>query len=63
MLVQSASDIWVREFPGGLVVRIQSFHLCSPGSVPGLGTEILHKAAAKESKQKQKQKNHVGETE
>ena len=29
-----------REFPGGLVVRIPSFHCCSLGSVSGLGAEI-----------------------
>ena len=26
-----------REFPGGLVVRIQHFHHCGPRSIPGLG--------------------------
>ena len=30
-----------REFPGGLVVRIPSFHSGGPGSVPGPGI-ILH---------------------
>ena len=30
-----------REFPGGLVVRTPCFHCCSPGSIPGQGTEIL----------------------
>ena len=42
-----------REFPGGLVVRIRCFHHCSPGSIPGLGTEIhiklLHTVAKKKS--------------
>ena len=28
------------ECPGGLVVRIQRFHQCGPGSIPGLGIEI-----------------------
>ena len=28
------------EFPGGLVVRIQGFHQCSLGSIPGLESEI-----------------------
>ena len=37
------SQIW--EFPGGLMVRIQHFHCCGPGSIPGLGTEIPHQAA------------------
>ena len=34
------------ECPGGLVVRIQRFHQCGPGSIPGLGIEIkpLHTA-------------------
>ena len=31
----------IREFPGGLVVRILGFHCCSLGSVPGERTEIL----------------------
>ena len=39
-----------REFPGGLVVRIQGFHCCIPGSIPGLGTEIPHHMAAKNNK-------------
>ena len=33
-----------REFPGGVVVRIWCFPHCGPGSVPGLGIEILHQA-------------------
>ena len=33
-----------REFPGGLVVRIPSFHCCGLGSVSGWGAEILHAA-------------------
>ena len=35
-----------REFPGGLVVRTQHFHHWGPSSIPGLGTEIPHWAAA-----------------
>ena len=35
----------VKEFPGGLVFRIQCFHHSSLGSIPGLGTEIPHQAA------------------
>ena len=35
------------KFPGGLGIRIQRFHLGSPGSIPGLGTEIPHQAAAR----------------
>ena len=38
-------------FEGGLwwprsLVRTQCFHCCSPGLIPGLGTEIPHQAAA-----------------
>ena len=29
-----------REFPGGLVVRIQCFHSCGLVSIPGQGTEV-----------------------
>ena len=31
---------------GGLEIRTQHFHLCDLGSVPDLGTEIPHQAAA-----------------
>ena len=31
----------VREFAGGLMIRILGFHCCGLGSVPGQGTEIL----------------------
>ena len=41
-----------REFCGSLVVRILHFHCCSPGSLPGLGTEIPHQAAACQIKRK-----------
>ena len=34
------------EFPGSLVVRIWHFHCWDQGSVPGLGTEILHQTSA-----------------
>ena len=34
------------ELPGGLAVRTWCFHCCSPGVIPGLGTEIPHEAAA-----------------
>ena len=48
--------VW--EFPGGLVVRIW---WCGPGSIPALGTEIPHQAAAccgqrKEKKRKEKER-------
>ena len=43
----------IREFPGGLVVRIQCFHYYSPGSVPGLETEIQHPAAALQPKEEE----------
>lgn len=35
-----------REFPGSLLVRIWYFYSCGPGAAPGLGTQILHQAAA-----------------
>ena len=34
------------EFPGGRVVRIWQFYHCGLDSVPGLGNEIPHQAAA-----------------
>ena len=43
------------EFPGGLVVRTQHFHCCSPGSIPGLGTEIPHLATAHHTPKNKKQ--------
>ena len=44
----------MREFPGGIVVRIQCFHHCGPGSIPGLGTLIPHQAATRCKKKKKK---------
>ena len=41
-----------REFPDGLVIRIQLFHHCEPGSIPGLRTEIPHQADAHGSQKK-----------
>ena len=38
--------VWNLAFPGDLVARTLPFHPCSPGSICGLGTEILHQAAA-----------------
>ena len=35
-----------REFPGGLVARTQHIHCYGSGSIPDLGTEISHQAAA-----------------
>lgn len=37
---------WGAEFAGGLVVMIQHFHCCNPGSILGLGSEIPHQAIA-----------------
>ena len=31
----------LREFPGGLVIRIWCFHCHGPGLIPGQGTETL----------------------
>ena len=41
-----------KEFPGGLGVRTQHFHLYSLGLVPGLGTKILQQAPADKKKSK-----------
>ena len=30
------------KFPGGLMIRTRHFHHCGQGSIPGLGTKILH---------------------
>ena len=43
------------EFPG-LVVRNQCFHCCSPGSIPGLGTEMAHQTPACCSQRGRKEK-------
>ena len=49
------------EFPADLVVSIQHFHHCGPGSALGLGTEIpyqvLHTLVKKAKKKKKKKKN------
>ena len=34
------------KFCGSLVVKFWCFHCCGPGSILGLGTEILHQSAA-----------------
>ena len=46
-----------REFPGGLVVRIQCFHFCCPGSIPGWGTKIPH--AAKHGQKKKIEDRYI----
>ena len=52
----SCSKRRTREFPGGLIVRAWYFDNCGPGSIPGLGANIPHQAAAHYSnKTKQKQ--------
>jgi len=57
------------EFPGGLVVRTWCFPCCSPGSIPSLGTENPHQAAASGGKKKNcihvsriPKENRAGET-
>ena len=50
-----------REFPGGLMVRILGFHCRDPGSVPGLGTEILQTAQHSQKKKKKKKNNFYPE--
>ena len=42
----------IEEFPGGLVVRIWHFHCHRHGSIPGLGTDLPHQAAAHCSQKK-----------
>ena len=44
------------EFPGSLVVRIQGFHCCGLGSIPGQGTEILQAAQHGEKKRKKEKR-------
>ena len=34
------NNISVRDFPGGLTVKILDFYCCGLGSTPGQGTEI-----------------------
>ena len=41
LLIKNRSSGGGGWFPGGLVVRILSFHCCGLGSIPGRGTEIL----------------------
>ena len=45
-----------REFPGGLVVRIQCFHCRGLGSVPGQGNEIPQAVRRGQKKEKKKKK-------
>ena len=51
----------LREFPSGLVVRIQHFHHCGLGSIPGLGTEIVHQVTACFSEKEKKKKRRPSE--
>ena len=44
------------EFPGGLGVSTGCFHCYGLGSIPGLGTEILHQADACLRQKKKKKK-------
>ena len=39
--VKTHRNVQHKEFPGNPVVRIQSFHCYSWGSIPGLGIKIL----------------------
>ena len=41
---------------GALVVRTWYFHRRSPGSTPGLGTEIPHQAAACQGQKREREK-------
>lgn len=50
-------DVFDGELLGGPGVRIWCFHCFRPGSIPGLGTEIPHKATAcRSQKEKTKRK-------
>ena len=42
------------KFPGGLVIRIQRFHCCGPGSIPGQGTEISQTSGSGQKGKKKK---------
>ena len=44
-----------RKQHAGLVVRTGCFHHCSPGSIPGLGTELPHQAAVCSGKKGRKE--------
>ena len=53
------------EFPSGLVVMTWCFHCCGPGSIPGLGTKISHRAAilcgrGKERKKEKEESSRQG---
>ena len=45
------------------MVKMWCFHCCSPGLIPGLGTEILHQAAACRGKRKKKKNRKEGKKE
>ena len=49
-----------REFPGGLVVRTWYFDYYGLGSIPGLRTEIPHRAACRSQKKKKKKERKKG---
>ena len=44
----------MREFPGGLVVRILNFYCCGRGSIPGQGIEIPQSVQCGQKKKKKK---------
>ena len=50
-----------REFPGGLVVRIQHFHYNGTGSIPGGGSEIPQGTQHGQNKKNKKIKNNFKE--
>lgn len=54
----------LEEFPSDLLISTQHFHCCSPGLIPGLGTEILHQVAAfsgQKKKTKEREREEEGE--
>ena len=57
LLYQSLNLIKKAVIGSGLLVRIQCFHHCNQGSIPGLGTEIPHQAHCMPQSKKLKLKN------
>ena len=51
------SNFW--EFLGDLVVMTWHFHNCSPGLIPGLGTEIQHQVVARFGQNGKKKKERL----
>lgn len=50
---------YLKEFPGGLIVRIPGFHSCGPGSIPAQETEIPHSVHPPKKRRKEKKIDQV----